>query len=241
MLNFDYKICNLNNYLDTESISKLNLLVSEFKPDLNRVRSNLGFLQWSQKVQDKLIERNPKIHTSINNNGYLTLENYFELESINSEFGFYHGDYFNFFLSFAFPELKESGIYEILNLAYRNIIKDIFGKEIKPEYFDTLISNANIYPKGSFIKKHQDNDPDGKRLFTILFFLNNDRKIEDGSVLKLYTKDGVVDVISDCNQAVIIEHQNYNYTHEVTKNLIDNVRYSLYCPFTTEDYNKKLM
>ena len=103
------------------------------------------------------------------------------------------------------------------------------------------MGNINVYPNGSFIRKHTDNDPDGNRLFTMLFFLNDNRTTEDGSILKLYTNDGIIDVIPDFRKCILIEHQKYNYTHEVTKNLSNNVRYSIYSPFTINDYNIKLM
>jgi Rps23 Pro-64 3,4-dihydroxylase Tpa1-like proline 4-hydroxylase len=88
--------------------------------------------------------------------------------------------------------------------------------------------------------QHKDNDPDGKRLFTILFFLNSDRNIDQGSLLKLYTNNDVINVVPNFNQCILLEHQNYNYTHEVTHNLVDDVRYSIYSPFTISDYNEKL-
>ena len=60
--------------------------------------------------------------------------------------------------------------------------------------------------------------------------------MEDGSILKIYKNNEIIDVIPDFNNVVILEHINHNYAHEVTENLIDNVRYSLYNPFEIKNY-----
>ena len=162
------------------------------------------------------------------------------LDELNNEYEFYDQDYFNFFLTYSNSTFKDVGIYEFIKKVYIGILKEVFNKKVKNKYEDTLIGNINIYPKGSFIRKHQDNDPDGQRLFTILFFLNSDRDISQGSLLKLYIKDGIIDFVPDFKKCVLIEHQNNNYVHEVTHNLVDDVRYSIYSPFTIKDYNEKL-
>jgi Rps23 Pro-64 3,4-dihydroxylase Tpa1-like proline 4-hydroxylase len=240
-LNFDYKIYNLEDLLDGNDFTRLESLMDKFNIGLKEIKSALGFLQWSDRVQNRTKDIDLLRYNKIDSNYEITYDDFLFLRNINDEYGFYDGDYFNFFLTHPIECLKNNGIYEILLKVYEGIIYDLFNKKVKEEFKDNLMGNINVYPNGSFIRKHTDNDPDGNRLFTILFFLNDKRTSEDGSILKLYTNDGVVDVIPDFRKCILIEHQKYNYTHEVTKNVSNNVRYSIYSPFTINDYNTKLM
>ena len=191
-------------------------------------------------MQNKLNEVDSNRFETIIKNDYVTYDDFKVLNNLNKEHGFYDEDYFNFFLTYSNSTFKNPGIYQHIKKVYLGIIKEIFNKKVKNEYEDTLIGNINIYPNGSFIRKHQDNDPDGERLFTILFFLNSDRTVDQGSILKIYTEDDIVDLVPNFKKCVLLEHQKYNYTHEVTHNLVDDVRYSIYSPFTIKDYNEKL-
>lgn len=240
-LNFDYKIFDLENYLTKDEFLDLENKINNFDVDLSKIKSTLGFLCWSKNVQDKLKESDLSRFNNIISNDYITYEDFKVLSKLNEENNFYEDDYFNFFLTYSSSTYKEVGIYDYIEKTFTGILKEIFDKDLDPKYKDTLVGNINIYPKGSFIRKHQDNDPDGKRLFTILFFLNADRTIEQGSLLKLYTKDGIIDFVPNFKKCVLIEHQNYNYVHEVTCNLVDDVRYSIYSPFTIKDYEEKLL
>lgn len=240
-LSFDYKIYNLENLLDSDEFTRLENLIGEFKIDLKEIKSALGFLQWSDRVQNLMRDIDLLRHSKIDSNYEITYDDFQFLRNLNEEYGFSDEDYFNFFLTHPIECLKSNGIYEILLKVYEGIINDLFSKRVKEEFKNNLMGNINVYPNGSFIRKHTDNDPDGNRLFTMLFFLNDKRTTEDGSILKLYTNDGIIDVIPDFRKCVLIEHQKYNYTHEVTKNVSNNVRYSIYSPFTINDYNIKLM
>ena len=240
-LNFDYKIYDLKNLLDGEEFTRLEDLINNFNINLNEIKSALGFLQWSDKVQDKVKDIDLLRYGKMESNYEITYGDFQFLRNLNEEYGFNDEDYFNFFLTHPIECLKNNGIYEILLKVYEEIINDLFSKRVKEEFKNNLMGNINVYPNGSFIRKHTDNDPDGNRLFTMLFFLNDNRTTEDGSILKLYTNDGIIDVIPDFRKCILIEHQKYNYTHEVTKNLSNNVRYSIYSPFTINDYNIKLM
>jgi Rps23 Pro-64 3,4-dihydroxylase Tpa1-like proline 4-hydroxylase len=239
-INFDYKIFDLENYLSKDEFLDLENKVNKFDVNLNEIKSTLGFLSWSEKVQNKLKQVDPYRFESIIKNDYITYDDFEILKNLNKEHNFYDEDYFNFFLTYSNSTFKKPGIYQYIKKVYIGILKEIFNKKIKKEYEDTLIGNINIYPKGSFIRKHQDNDPDGQRLFTILFFLNSGRTIDQGSLLKLYTDNDIIDIIPNFKKCILLEHQNYNYTHEVTYNLVDDVRYSIYSPFTIKDYNEKL-
>jgi Rps23 Pro-64 3,4-dihydroxylase Tpa1-like proline 4-hydroxylase len=215
--------------------------VHNFNIELNEIRSALGFLQWSDRVQNRVSEIDLLRFNRIEENYTISYDDFQFLRNLNEEYGYYDGDYFNFFLTHPIQCLKDNGIYKILSKVYQLILFDLFKKEIKDEHKESLMGNINVYPKGSFIRKHTDNDPDGNRLFTMLFFLNDNRTYNDGSILKLYTNNGVVDIIPYFKKCILIEHQKYNYTHEVTKNISSNVRYSIYSPFTINDYNLKLM
>jgi Rps23 Pro-64 3,4-dihydroxylase Tpa1-like proline 4-hydroxylase len=239
-LDFDYKIFDLENYLTKDEFSDLEKKINGFDVDLTKIKSTLGFLSWSKNVQNKLKEKDINRFNTIIENDYITYDDFKILDELNNEYEFYDQDYFNFFLTYSNSTFKDVGIYEFIKKVYIGILKEVFNKKVKNKYEDTLIGNINIYPKGSFIRKHQDNDPDGQRLFTILFFLNSDRDISQGSLLKLYTKDGIIDFVPDFKKCILIEHQNNNYVHEVTHNLVDDVRYSIYSPFTIKDYNEKL-
>jgi Rps23 Pro-64 3,4-dihydroxylase Tpa1-like proline 4-hydroxylase len=239
-IDFDYKIFDLKNYLSKDDFIDLENKVNNFDVDLSKIKSTLGFLSWSEKVQNKLKEKYNDRFNNIIKNDYITYEDFKILNDLNNEEGYYDEDYFNFFLTYGNSIFKDVGIYEHIRNVYKGILTELFNKKVKKNFEDTLIGNINIYPKGSFIRKHQDNDPDGQRLFTILFFLNSDRTLEQGSLLKLYTKDSLVNFIPNFNKCVLIEHQNFNYTHEVTHNLVDDVRYSIYSPFTIKDYKEKL-
>lgn len=240
-LDFDYKIYDLETLLDGNEFTCLESLIDKFNIELKEIKSALGFLQWSDNVQNKVKDIDLLRFNKIDSKYEITYDDFQFLRNLNEEYGFYDKDYFNFFLTHPIQCLKDNGIYEILLKVYESIIYDLFNKKVKEDFKQNLMGNINLYPNGSFIRKHTDNDPDGNRLFTMLFFLNNKRTIEDGSILKLYTNNDIIDVVPDFRKCILIEHQKYNYTHEVTKNISNNVRYSIYSPFTINDYNIKLM
>jgi Rps23 Pro-64 3,4-dihydroxylase Tpa1-like proline 4-hydroxylase len=240
-LGFDYKVYNLENLLDSDEFTRLGELVHNFNIRLNEIKSTLGFLQWSDRVQNRVSEIDLLRFNRIEDNYEITYDDFQFLRNLNEEFGFNDNDYFNFFLTHPIQCLKDNGIHSILTNVYEKILFDLFNKNVKNEHKENLMGMINVYPYGSFIRKHTDNDPDGNRLFTILFFINDNRDINDGSILKLYSENGIIDVVPDYKKCILIEHQKYNYTHEVTKNVSNNVRYSIYSPFTINDYNLKLM
>jgi Rps23 Pro-64 3,4-dihydroxylase Tpa1-like proline 4-hydroxylase len=239
-LNFKYKICELKDYLSEYEMNLLSDKIKTFDVDLSEIKSNLGFLNWSKDVQEKIKYHDNIRYENIVLKQYITYDDFQFLSHINEQYNFSTHDYFNFFLTYSSETYKKRGIYEHIKNAYSNILIELFGKKIKLEYESTLAGNINIYPKNSFIKKHQDNDPDGQRLFTILFFLNDDRVESQGSLLKIFDGEEVITVVPNYKHCIILEHQNHNLIHEVTLNLVDNVRYSIYSPFTIKDYYQKL-
>jgi Rps23 Pro-64 3,4-dihydroxylase Tpa1-like proline 4-hydroxylase len=239
-IKFDYKIYQLSDFLNDEEMSSLSKIILNFNVDLSEVKSTLGFLSWSNNVINKIKEVDFDRYKKIIDLNYITYDDFEFLSNLNETYGYNDDDYFNFFLTYSNETYKKVGIYDLIKKVYCGIVFDLFGKKIKEEYQNTLLGNINIYPKNSFIRKHQDNDPDGKRLFTLLFFLNANRKEEQGSLLKLYTKNDTVNLVPDYKYCILLEHQKHNLIHEVTVNKSDDVRYSIYSPFTIKDYEEKL-
>jgi len=59
MLDFDLKIYEMRDVLTTDEYNELSELVADFKIDLNKINSSLGFLQWSKKIQDAMKSKHP--------------------------------------------------------------------------------------------------------------------------------------------------------------------------------------
>jgi Rps23 Pro-64 3,4-dihydroxylase Tpa1-like proline 4-hydroxylase len=160
-LECDYKIYDLDKLLDGDEFTRLGNLVHNFNIELNEIRSALGFLQWSDRVQNRVSEIDLLRFNRIEENYTISYDDFQFLRNLNEEYGYYDGDYFNFFLTHPIQCLKDNGIYKILSKVYQLILFDLFKKEIKDEHKESLMGNINVYPKGSFIRKHTDNDPDG--------------------------------------------------------------------------------
>lgn len=238
MIDFDYKVYKMYDVLTKEEYEEVSELVKNFKIDLNEINSSLGFLQWSDKIKDAFKLKHPDRYDRMVEENSYNYDDYKCLAELNKEIGIDEHDYFNFLMTHRTQSLMDSRIVKLYDIAFRNILKDVFKKEVV--YDQVLFGHFNVYPKHSFIVNHTDGPTALDRYFTILFFLNSGRKYEDGSLLKIYTNDGVVDFVPDFNDIVLLDHMNYNYHHEVTENLIDDVRYSLYTPFRLDDYDNKL-
>lgn len=238
MIDFDYKVYKMYDVLTKEEYEEVSELVKDFKIDLNKITSSLGFLQWSQKIQNAFKLKHPDRYNKMIETKIYNYQDYLRLVEINKEIGIDEKDYFNFLMTYRTQELIESKIVKLYDKAFRYILKDIFNKEVV--YNSVLFGHFNVYPKNSFIVNHTDGPMADDRYFTILFFLNSGRKYEDGSLLKIYTNNGVVDIVPDFNDIVLLDHMKYNCRHEVTENLVDDVRYSLYTPFRLDDYDNKL-
>ena len=129
-LNFDYKIYDLKNLLDGEEFTRLEDLINNFNINLNEIKSALGFLQWSDKVQDKVKDIDLLRYGKMESNYEITYGDFQFLRNLNEEYGFNDEDYFNFFLTHPIECLKSNGIYEILLKVYEEIINDLFIDDI---------------------------------------------------------------------------------------------------------------
>ncbi len=247
MLDFDLKIYEMKDVLTIDEYNELSELVTDFKIDLSKINSSLGFLQWSKKIQDAMKNKHPEEFEKMVTTNSLNYEDFKLLAKINDEVGLnvsdknlFHTDYdyFNFLLTHRDDELMNSRIIKLYDKAFRFILTDLFKKEVI--FKDVLFGHFNVYPKDSFIVNHTDGPTANDRYFTILFFLNKGRTYEDGSILKVYKENETIEFVPDFNKIILLDHMKYNYYHEVTKNNSDNVRYSLYTPFSIDDYNNRL-
>ena len=236
MIDFDYKIYNMSDLLTNEEFNEVNDLLNDFNIDLTKIDSPLGFLQWSQRIQDTMKTKYPNDYERMSSQNSFGYEDFKKLSILNDELGISEDDYFNFLLTFRDDVIIQTRLVKLYEKAYKSILKDIFKKEVREDLL-TLFGHFNVYPKDSFIKKHSDLPFGSGRYFTTLFFVNKNRKYEDGSLLKIYTENEVVDIVPDYNTIILLDHMNYNYVHEVTKNLVDDVSYGLYTPFNFEDYD----
>lgn len=238
MIDFDYKVYKMYDVLSNEEYQEVSMLVENFEIDLNKINSSLGFLNWSSRIQNEMKLRHPERYRKMISSNFYNYNDYKCLVDINKEIGIKENDYFNFLMTYRTTELMSSRIVQLYDKSFRIILKDIFKKEVIHD--DVLFGHFNVYPKNSFIVNHTDGPTANDRYFTILFFLNKGRKYEDGSLLKIYKENETIDIIPDFNDIVLLDHMKHNYYHEVTENLVDDVRYSLYTPFRLDDYDNKL-
>lgn len=240
MIDFDYKIYEMNDLLSDEEYSEVNELIDEFRINLDDIKTSLPFLNWSDKIQNSFKERYPEDYIRIINENFYGYQDLKKLLNVNNDIGLGENDYFNFLLTYRNEEIINSRLIKLYDKAYKNILSDVFKRDVKKD-LPVLFGHFNVYPKGSFIVKHDDGPKGCCRYFTTLFFVNKGRKYEDGSLLKIYKEFESVEIVPDFNKIVLLDHMNYNYVHEVTENRIEDVRYSLYTPFNFEDYDKLML
>ena len=253
-----YKTYSMKDLLDPmqyENFLECSKVWLQHGPDLNKVKSPLYFLQWSSRIQELFKAEHPEEYARIMEENSFDYEDYLKMVDINKIHGVnlpesainppndavMASDYFNFYL--VSRPLQEDGDGEFPHLAgffqeaSANILLDLYGKKGLPEM--GFIDHMNIYPKGSFIAKHHDGtvaDENSPRLFVMLFFLCEDRTKEDGSVLRIFTPEGTVEIVPDLNTVVVLEQNKIDLVHDVTENLSDKTRYTIYCNFTKNLY-----
>jgi len=252
-----YKMSELLDEMQYENFLSSAKSWLEKGAELDNVKTPLYFLSWSPRIQELFQAAHPEEYARIIEEDAFTYADYLKMVEINKIHGVNlpdapvnvpgvdtDADYFNFYLvsrplnedneDNAFPHL--AGFFQE---ASANILLDLYGKKGLPEM--GFIDHMNIYPKGSFIALHHDGavvDAAAPRLFVILFFLCENRTKEDGSVLRLHTPEGLVEIVPDLNTVVVLEQNQIDVPHDVTENLSDAVRYTLYCNFTKRIYDK---
>jgi len=256
-LNVGYQIFDSKKLLGTEKYEKLVAIVNEFQEtgmNIQDIKTPLYFLRWSSRIQNIFQTEHPEDYVRIITDEEFSYADYLKMCEINQTHGVHHGkgdandknnnsedwDYMNFYLI-----SRDFGTYShMLGFVHdigREIVKLLYNKKSESATAIVPADHFNVYPKGSFISRHTDGQalpPNPRRLFTLLYFLNTGRTKQDGSILKVFTENDVVEIVPDISRVVLLDHANFNYHHEVTENLIENVRYTVYAPFYENNYQK---
>jgi Rps23 Pro-64 3,4-dihydroxylase Tpa1-like proline 4-hydroxylase len=225
-----YLKLKLTDYLSEDECTKYQLELDNFKLDLDSIKSDIVFLSLDYDYKTIFNDNEEiKFIESIVEMRHITYKDYLRLVDITKKYNFPIGTYSNFMLtSMQTMDQSMNEIRKYLNIAYKKIIFELYNIEI-PAKKNMLMGHMNVYPKNSYIRKHKDG---GNTMATTLFFLNKNRKYEDGSLFVLYDKNNQkIDIIPDYNTIVVLTHsKETNLEHEVTENLIDDVRLSIYTP-----------
>ena len=234
-LDYPYKIFNIKEFLSNDELIYLDKLVEQF--NVSKLEGQLDLLLWNNEIEDKFKLSYPTEYNRIKSTKIYTYDDFKLMVDLNEEIKHVEKKYFNFRLSSDIDD--HESIYEMYDKIFRLVCEKIYNKDIKNHNNIKRIPNRiNVYPNGSFLLKHRDGVEDGQRIFTMLFFINKNWDKGDGSLFKLYDENETfIEVIPNYENVVIIEHTNFNLIHEVTKNLSDKMRYSIFCPFTINDYN----
>lgn len=229
-----YLILDINEYLNDTELNELEYELDTFVLDLDNIKSSIGFLSITfdySEFEKEEIEFINKIFEQ----KYITYIDYLKLYELNKKYSIKKDEYFNFMLA-SMQQIPN--IREYFNTAYIRILKDLFDVELNSSK-NLLMGHMNVYPKGSYIREHRDGDNTATHIVcTSLFFLNKNRKYEHGSLLRVYDKNGdILDIVPDYKKIVILNHNHNNLLHEVTENLVDDIRLSLYTPLEEKHLN----
>jgi hypothetical protein len=221
-----YLKVQLSDYLSDIEFKEYETYLDNFKLDLECIKSDIVFLalQYDYKnIFDNADEI--ALVDNIFNKRNITYNDYLGLVEINKKYNFPIGTYNNFMLT---SMQRIDDIKKYLNIAYKKIIFELHNVKISPKK-NLIMGHMNVYPKHSYIRKHKDG---GNTIATTLFFLNKNRKYEDGSLLALYDKNKErIEIVPDYNTILVLNHsKETNLEHEVTENLVDDIRLSLYTP-----------
>lgn len=235
-----YKILDITDFLSENEAKEYFSLVQKFNVELDKIESSLDFLCLGSNVISKMLKEDVSRYNKMKTSGKFNYDDFVFMDNLNQKYNLSVGDYFNFFLHIANTNFINTRLFDLIKKTYGGFLEKDFNKILKNDYLDTLLGGINVYPKGSFIRKHVDTGENNERIYTTLFFLNEGRTHNDGSLLKIFTENGVIEIIPNYEQFVVLEHQNFNLPHEVTMNISDKVRYTVYCPFTIDDLNNKM-
>lgn len=109
---------------------------------------------------------------------------------------------------------------------------------------DTVDLNLDIsislYNKGCFLNDHIDGKSPVKNYASMLVYLNEDWKAEDGGNLILRGDDGIdYKIIPEFGNVAIIDLQNFDIYHQVEQVVSDVERYTIICfPFDKKNLVK---
>ena len=212
-----YKIIDIGDYLSPNELNEYLNCIKKFNVDLSKIESSLDFLAMGSGVIKHILIEDSARYRRMKENNKIDYDDYLFLNSLNVKYNIPVEEYFNFFLHIANTEHNETVLFNLIKKIYIKFLEQHFNKTVNVEYVNNILGGINVYPKGSSIRKHTDTGVNSNRLLTTLFFLNKNRKYEDGSILKIYTKNEVIEVIPDYQKFVVLEHQHFNYVHETPK------------------------
>jgi hypothetical protein len=235
-----YKIIEIGDYLSPNEFQKYLDCIRKFNVDLSKIESSLDFLAMGSGVIKHILIEDSARYRKMKEKNKIDYDDYLFLNFLNVKYNIPVEEYFNFFLHIANTEYNETILFNMIKKIYVNFLGQHFNKKVTEEYVNNILGGINVYPKGSSIRKHTDTGVNSDRLLTTLFFLNCDRKYEDGSILKIYTKSEIIEVVPNYENFIVLEHQDFNYVHEVTRNTSEKIRYTVYNPFSINDYKTKL-
>lgn len=236
MIDFPYKVYNIKDYLNNSEVLELEGDIDKFDVSENNFKTMYTPLLWSNDLIDILKEKNPNFLNKIMSNNFYDYDDFKYLVELNKTILNYGELYSNFRLAPFVAKLDTNKFYKLYEKVFLKIIEDIFNRKqiLKRSFLPHVV---NTYPKGSFLRKHQDGeDVNNIRIFTMLFFVNKNWDINDGSLFRMYDENNkIIDIIPNYENVVVLNHLKYNYIHEVTENLSDKIRYSIFTPLSIND------
>jgi hypothetical protein len=146
--------------------------------------------------------------------------------------------------------LKKEDIVQIWLYGYpthgSNSLRKLF-KELTKYFYDidddtdlNLDISISLYNKGCFLNDHIDGKSPVKNYASMLVYLNENWKEEDGGNLILRGDDGIdYKVIPEFGTVAIIDLQNFDIYHQVEQVVNDVERYTIICfPFDKKNLVK---
>lgn len=237
MKELGYIIYNTEDILGKEKylmlLNEIKQFNENFKKNLHEKRFFLNMGHICNEVKDQLIKLYPVEGPTILQSNDISFEDFKKFCEVNKILNISSPKilskdcvndggmpcdfrYFNFFLK------TDPMISPLLNEVYGHITYSLTGKSKK------ITGHMNVYPQGSFIEPHRDKAPN--RQFLSLMFLNFGRTKEQGSLTRLLIEDDVIEIVPDISQVLVLESDKFDYIHDVTENLSEDIRYTIYAP-----------
>ena len=128
MIDFPYKIFQIEDFLTRAEFEKLQTLVAHFYIPFDYFKCHYKSLAWSKRVETKLIETDINFYNSLLKKEYLNYNDFSYLNEFNQKFGFSKEDYFNFCMMYRQPfnSLKDDIVY-----FFNSEIEELYKKHIK--------------------------------------------------------------------------------------------------------------
>lgn len=236
MIDFAYKVYNIKDYLNNTEVLEVEDGIDKFDVSENNFKTIYSPLLWSKELMNILEEKNPDLLNKIISNNFYDYDDFKYLVELNKTILNYNELYSNFRLAPFVFGIEKRKIHQIYEKVFVKIVEELFNckEKTKRPYLPSVI---NIYPEGSFLRKHQDGeDLNNPRIFTMLFFINKNWNEKNGSLFRMYDeKDNIIDIIPNYENVIVLNHLKYNYVHEVTENISDRLRYSIFSPLSIND------